>query len=436
MVERELRMKKMKSVVVLGAQWGDEGKGKIVHMLSEHADVVCRYQGGNNAGHTIVTSGSKYVLHLIPSGILKPGTVCIIGNGVVVNPFALQEELDMLKGAGIDCTSRLFISDRASLIMPYHIALDHAYEKALGIGTTKRGIGPAYTFKYARMGIRPCDLTESGYMERMVELALEEVNSTLVGRFGMERAKKDDVLRAAEEYTRILEPYVCNTSELLRRLSGEGKSLLFEGAQGVLLDVDFGSYPYVTSSNSSAGGVLTGLGTGPRSVERVLGIAKAYLTRVGGGPFPTEIEDETGELIRKRGGEFGASTGRPRRCGWFDAVGLRHAVTVSGIDSIAMTKFDVLDGFDTVKVCTGYRIDGEETGDFPANADVLERAVPVYEELEGWTDLAGVTDYDELPETARAYVARLEKIIGVPISIVSTGPDERETILREEFFTS
>ncbi|MGQ9616989.1 MAG: adenylosuccinate synthase [Spirochaetota bacterium] len=422
----------MGNVAIIGAQWGDEGKGKIVHLLSDRVDVICRYQGGNNAGHTVVTGGRKYVFHLIPSGILKPGKICIIGNGTVVNPYALKEEIDQLQGLGVDFASRLFISDRSNLIMPYHIELDKAYEEALRIGTTKRGIGPAYSFKYSRIGIRPCDLGEAGYIERMVGYALEEVNTTLVNRFGKKPLSKSTIMKEIDEYREILSPYIADTSRLLNSYIKEGKSIIFEGAQGTLLDVDFGSYPFVTSSNPTVGGVLTGLGIGPKFIEQVLGVVKAYTTRVGGGPFPTELKNETGELIRKRGGEFGASTGRPRRCGWFDAVCVRHAIRVSGIEKLAMMKFDVLDGLPEVRVCTKYRIGGRETDEFPANVDVLERVEPFYMVFEGWDRLAGVRKIEELPKNALYYIESLEKLLGVPIAILSTGADERDTIIREE----
>jgi adenylosuccinate synthase len=425
--------KVMKSLAVLGVQWGDEGKGKIVHLLSDKADIICRYQGGNNAGHTVVTGGRKYVLHLIPSGILNEDKICIIGNGVVVNPYALRDEMNTLKEAGVSCVSRLFVSDRATLIMPYHIELDNAYEESLGIGTTRRGIGPAYSYKYARLGIRPCDLEEPEYMERVVGFALEEVNATLAGRFGRKPVKKSDVMDTVKEYRGILKPFIADTSMMLRKGMAEDKRVIFEGAQGVLLDVDFGSYPYVTSSNPSAGGILTGLGIGPSMVNEIVGVTKAYTTRVGGGPFPTELDDDTGEYIRKKGGEFGASTGRPRRCGWFDAVCTRYAIEVSGVDRLAMTKFDVLDGLDTINVCTHYSVDGEKISEFPANAERLGRAVPLYREFRGWERIAGIRDYGQLPETAVEYIDELEKLLGVPISIVSTGPEERNTILREAF---
>jgi adenylosuccinate synthase len=420
----------MKSIAIVGAQWGDEGKGKFVHLLADKADVVCRYQGGNNAGHTIVAGGVKSVLHLIPSGILKEGKICIIGNGVVLNPLALQEELQMLHDRGIDTSSRLFVSDRVQLVLPYHIELDDAMEETAGIGTTKRGIGPAYAFKYARTGIRPCDLGEDDYLGRAIDRALGEVNATLVERFGKKPIRRQDVMDSVREFRTILRPYTLDTSKLLNRLIGEGKRIIYEGAQGVLLDVDFGSYPYVTSSNPVPGGILTGLGIGPKAVGQILGVVKAYTTRVGSGPFPTELEDRTGELMRSRGNEFGASTGRPRRCGWFDAVSVRHAIMVSGIDSLAMTKFDVLDGLDRVRVCTRYRIDGAESEDFPANAEVLARAVPVYEELEGWNGTAGVRDYHSLPAAALRYVETLERILGVKIHLLSTGPGEEQTIFR------
>lgn len=421
----------MPASVILGAQWGDEGKGKIVHRLSGDADVICRYQGGNNAGHTVVTGGQKYVLHLIPSGILKPGKICVIGNGVVVNPFALREELGMLADLGVDYEGRLFVSDRANLIMPYHIELDRAYEECLGIGTTMRGIGPAYTFKYARIGIRPCDLGEAAYMDALIDNAVAEVNATLVDRFGREAVTREEVVETAREYARILEPLTVNTSDMVNAALAEGKRVIYEGAQGALLDVDFGTYPYVTSSNPVTGGVLTGLGVGPGSIDTVIGVLKAYTTRVGGGPFPTELTDETGERMREGGGEFGASTGRPRRCGWFDAVCTRHALAVTGADTLAMMKLDVLDSMETVRLCTSYRVDGRETTGFPANPAALSRAVPVYEEMEGWEGSARCRDYDSLPRTARRYVHRLEELLDRRISIISTGPDEGDTILRD-----
>ncbi|MBN2324441.1 MAG: adenylosuccinate synthase [Spirochaetes bacterium] len=420
----------MKTVVILGAQWGDEGKGKIVHLLSDRADVVCRYQGGNNAGHTVVSGGKKWVFHLLPSGILKEKKACIIGNGVVLDPYAFSEEMTLVQNEGVDTASRLYVSDRAHLIMPYHRALDSMYEESLGIGTTKRGIGPAYSYKYARIGIRLCDLDEREYLEWITKRALDEVNATIVGKYGRNPVTVREVMDALEEYGEIMKGYVTDTSRLLAEYLKEGRRIIFEGAQGVLLDVDFGTYPYVTSSNPVTGGVLTGLGIGPGAVGQVLGVVKAYTTRVGEGPFPTELEGPTGESIRERGCEFGASTGRPRRCGWFDAVAVRYAVRVSGVQALAMTKFDVLDGIDRLPVCTGYRIDGRDTDRFPANVFVLERAVPVYEEFAGWESTAGVKRYEDLPAEATRYIAALEKLIGVPISIVSTGPDETETIIR------
>lgn len=423
----------MRSVAVIGVQWGDEGKGKVVHLLSENADVICRYQGGNNAGHTVVTKGKKFVLHLIPSGILKQGKVCIIGNGVVVDPLALRDEVHTLEKSGLECKSRLFVSERATLIMPYHIELDRAYEESLGIGTTKRGIGPAYSFKYARLSLRPCDLKEREYTEKVINLALEEVNTTLVKRFGRDPVSKTTVLDAVEEYIEILNPYVTDTSRLLNGYISQGKRILYEGAQGVLLDVDFGTYPYVTSSNPTSGGIMTGLGIGIKSIGQVLGVVKAYTTRVGGGPFPTELHDKTGEIIRDRGYEFGASTGRPRRCGWFDVVSVKYGIMVSGIEKLAVMKFDVLDRFDSIKVCRGYRIDGSETTDFPANSSVLKRVEPVYEEFEGWDKTAKVRDYDELPKNAKNYIKALEDFLGIKIVLLSTGPDEEDTIFRERF---
>jgi len=421
----------MPSVAIIGIQWGDEGKGKIVHLLSSRADVVCRYQGGNNAGHTVITEGKKYVLHLIPSGILKENTLCVIGNGLVVNPNALKEELDTLREGGVTPDSRLFVSERAHVIMPYHIELDSASEEASGrIGTTKRGIGPAYAFKYARLGIRVCDLAEPAYLKNVLPHIIDEVNTTLVERYHKPAVSQKGIMNTIEEYYEILHPYVADTSGIIHQSLQQGKEILFEGAQGALLDVDFGSYPYVTSSNPVSGGILTGLGIGPKAIGRVLGVSKAYTTRVGGGPFPTELAGTAGDKIRERGGEFGASTGRPRRCGWFDAVAVKYALSVSGVDAIAMTKFDVLDGFEKVFVCTHYEIDGRKTEKFPPNAELLNRAVPVYEEYPGWGKTSGLREFGKLPDEATHYIAALEKLLGVQIEIVSTGPDEEDTIIR------
>lgn len=421
----------MNTIAIVGTQWGDEGKGKIVHLLSERADVVCRYQGGNNAGHTVVSGTKKWVFHLLPSGIVKKGTICIIGNGVVINPYAFQKEVDSVVQEGIDIGSRLLVSSRAHLIMSYHIELDKAYEEALGIGTTKRGIGPAYTHKYARIGIRVCDLFEPDYLDWIVDRVLEEVNATIAGRFKRSPIEKKAVMSELGRYREIMSNYQADTSELLDTYIKKGRRIIFEGAQGALLDVDFGTYPYVTSSSPTAGGILTGLGVGSSAVGQVLGVVKAYTTRVGEGPFPTELSDEVGERIRERGNEFGASTGRPRRCGWFDAVAAKYAIMVSGIQKLAMTKFDVLDGMEKLLVCTGYRIDGEQTELFPANPWALGRAVPLYREFPGWDQTAGVRSYEKLPAEARSYIDALERFLGVPITVVSTGPDENETIIRE-----
>jgi len=419
----------MKNTAILGIQWGDEGKGKIVHMLSENADLVCRYQGGNNAGHTVITGGKKIVLHLIPSGIIKEGKTCIIGNGVVLNPYAFKEELEMLKNMGIEYDGRLFISNRTHLIMPYHIELDGVNEETKGIGTTKRGIGPAYTFKYARTGIRVCDLFEKNYLDSMIDVILKDVNIVLKAS-GREEVEKKDVLTTIEEFKEILSPFIADTNKMLYDFVNNGKNILFEGAQGALLDVDFGTYPYVTSSNPTIGGVFTGLGISQRAVNNIIGISKAYTTRVGSGPFPTELKSEIGELIRKKGGEFGASTGRPRRCGWFDSVAVKYAAMICGVDTIAMTKFDILDGFESIKVCTAYEIDGKMRENFPANSAELERAKPIYKDFAGWEKTAGIDKYEDLPQNAKDYIKNLEEIIGVDISIISNGPDEKQTIIR------
>jgi len=422
------------NIAIVGVQWGDEGKGKIVHHLSDWADVVCRYQGGNNAGHTVVVGGNKYVFHLIPSGILKEGKICIIGNGVVVNPNAFKEEVDYVKSLGINPEGRLFVSHRAHIIMPYHIEYDNAYEESMGIGTTKRGIGPAYAFKFFRFGIRVCELYEHDYLEDFLEKVLEEVNSTLKDRFGRKGFEKKEILNTIDVYKRILDPYVRDTATFLHQLTGENKKILYEGAQGILLDVDFGTYPYVTSSNPSPGGIFTGLGVGLKDVGKVIGVSKAYTTRVGGGPFPTELKDEVGELMRQRGGEYGASTGRPRRCGWFDAVSVRYSCMIGGIDTIAMTKFDILDGFEKVKICTGYIIDGEKTSSFPPCAVKLSRAVPDYIEIDGWEKTSGIRKFQDLPTNAIRYIEFLEDYLKTPIGIISTGKEEKDTIIREDLF--
>jgi adenylosuccinate synthase len=420
---------------VLGAQWGDEGKGKIVDLLTPHFALVARYQGGHNAGHTVFVSGQKFVLHLIPSGILHPGVICIIGSGVVVDPEALFAELDQLSGMGIDVTGRLLVSDKAHLILPYHREIELLAEARRGerkIGTTSRGIGPAYEDKIARRGIRVGDLadeTDDGPLASAVRENVA-VRNRLIGD---ETMKWQDLLADLRRVWPRMKPLVTDTSLYLDRAMRNGRRVMFEGAQGTLLDVDHGTYPFVTSSSAVAGGASTGLGIGPRAVGNVLGVAKAYTTRVGSGPLPTELFDAMGERLRETGQEFGASTGRPRRCGWFDAVAVRYAARISGIDALAITKLDVLDGFETIDICTAYRCGDETISEMPSDTAQLARCTPVYERLPGWkTPTSGVTDFAKLPPEAVSYIAKLEGVTGVPAAIISTGSDRDHTIVRKD----
>ena len=424
----------MANVAVVGTQWGDEGKGKIVDLYTEKADVVARFQGGNNAGHTLVVRGKKTILHLIPSGILHKDKICIIGNGVVFDPAIFLAEVDELTQAGIlPSSTSLYVSEKAHLIMPYHRALDQAREaKSSGkkIGTTGRGIGPAYEDKAARTGIRVGDLFEEGLFREKLRHALEEKNFLFKNFFGVEPL---DALKIEEEYlayARIIAPYVADTSMILDREIRRGKKILFEGAQGAHLDVDHGTYPYVTSSNTAAGNASCGSGIGPNSVSTVVGIVKAYTTRVGEGPFPTELQDAVGDHIQKIGQEFGATTGRKRRCGWLDMVLVRQAVRVSGITKLAITKLDVLAGLEKLKICTGYRLGGQElTHAVPASLAALSACVPVYEELDGWVeDIAKAEKMSDLPANARKYLDRLEELAGAEIILVSVGAGREETI--------
>jgi adenylosuccinate synthase len=423
------------NLCVLGAQWGDEGKGKIVDLLTPHFPIVARYQGGHNAGHTVYVGGRKFVLHLIPSGILHPGVICIIGNGVVVDPQALFAELDELRASGIDATGRLLVSDKAHLILPYHRELDVLSEARRGerkIGTTSRGIGPAYEDKIGRRGVRVGDLadpTDDGALAAAIRENVAARNR-LVGDAGMNAEKVLAELRHA--WTR-LEPLVTDASLYLHRAFAGGARVLFEGAQGTLLDIDHGTYPFVTSSNATAGGAATGLGVGPGAIGTVLGVAKAYTTRVGGGPLPTELTGELGERLRETGQEFGASTGRPRRCGWYDAVAVRYAVRVNGLSALAITKLDVLDGLPALEVCTAYRCRGEILSEMPSDIAQLSACEAVYETLPGWSrPTRGATSYADLPLEARRYVARLEEASGVPAAIISTGSDRDDTIIRDD----
>jgi adenylosuccinate synthase len=419
------------NIAVVGAQWGDEGKGKIVDLLTPCFSIVARYQGGHNAGHTVYVRGTRFVLHLIPSGILRPEVTCVIGNGVVIDLEALFREVDELRALGVEVDGRLAVSEKAHLIMPYHRELELLAEARRGerrIGTTSRGIGPAYEDKIGRRGIRVCDLYDPRGLAQEVR---ENVNARnrLVGDTTLDWQKLVDELLA---YGERLQPWVADVSLMLTRAMQEGRSIMFEGAQGTLLDIDHGTYPFVTSSNSTAGGVCTGLGIGPKSIHGVLGVAKAYTTRVGEGIMPTELSGPLAERLRESGQEYGASTGRPRRCGWYDAVAVRYAVRVNGLDTIALTKLDVLDSLDEILVCTGYRRRSEIVTDFPVDVNRLAECEPIYETHPGWRrPTRGVRSFAELPLEARNYVERLESLTGVPAAIISTGSDREETIVRE-----
>jgi adenylosuccinate synthase len=426
------------SVVVLGAQWGDEGKGKIVDLLTREIGAVVRFQGGHNAGHTLVIGGKKTVLHLIPSGILREDALCLIGNGVVLSPAALRKEIEELEAEGIEVRSRLKISPATPLIMPYHIALDQAREKAAGgkaIGTTGRGIGPAYEDKVARRGIRVADLHYPDELAEKLRSALDYHNFVLTRYLGVDAVDFQRILDEALEFGEYVEPMKQDVAGILHDLRRQGKKVLFEGAQGSLLDIDHGTYPYVTSSNTTIGGALAGAGVGADAIDYVLGICKAYATRVGGGPFPTELDDHVGEGIRARGQEFGATTGRPRRCGWIDIVALKRAVAINGITGLCITKLDVLDGMDTLKMCIAYRYRGKQTEYAPLDAQGWDECEPVYLEFPGWQEQThGITEWEKLPPAARAYLRALEELSGSPLAIVSTGPDrDANIVLRDPF---
>jgi adenylosuccinate synthase len=419
------------NIAVLGAQWGDEGKGKIVDLLTPNFAIVARYQGGHNAGHTVYAGGRKFVLRLLPSGILHDGIICVIGNGVVIDPQALFAEIDELARAGVSVGTRLVISDKAHLILPYHRELDVFSEARRGerrIGTTSRGIGPAYEDKVARRGVRVGDLANPASLAEAVRHNVDARNRLIPESTMDSQQVLDDLARAWER----MAPWVQDVSLFLDRARREGRSIMFEGAQGTLLDIDHGTYPYVTSSNATVGGVCTGLGVPPRAIDHVLGVAKAYTTRVGEGPLPTELTGELGDRLRESGQEFGAVTGRPRRCGWFDAVAVRYAVRVNGVDALALTKLDVLDGLPELQVCTGYRCRGAVLTEMPGDLAQLSACEPVYETIPGWTaPTRGARRFEDLPREARAYIARLEEITGVPAAIVSTGSAREDTIFRE-----
>jgi len=423
-----------KNIVVLGTQWGDEGKGKVVDLLTDRAKYVVRYQGGHNAGHTLVIDGEKTVLHLIPSGILRENVTCIIGNGVVLSPEALMTEVTMLEERGVPVRERLKISEACPLILPYHVALDVAREKARGakaIGTTGRGIGPAYEDKVSRRGLRVGDLFNAEDFAAKLKEVLDIHNFTLTQYYGEEPVDFDKTLADAMAVADILRAMVVDVTDELDKAQKAGLPIMFEGAQGTLLDIDHGTYPYVTSSNTTVGGVATGAGFGPLNLDYVLGIVKAYTTRVGSGPFPTELDDAVGEHLGVKGHEFGATTGRKRRTGWFDAVAMKRAVQINSITGFCLTKLDVLDGLETLQICVGYKDkDGNVKDVPPMAADGYDLVTPVYEKMPGWSDNTfGVTDYDLLPQAAKDYIARLEVITGVPVDIISTGPDRNETIV-------
>jgi len=424
----------MSLISVLGAQWGDEGKGKIVDLLAEKANVVARFSGGSNAGHTVCNPYGEFKLHLIPSGIFYPHTVCIIGNGVVVSPDVLLNELKQLREKNVD-TSRLYISSRAHLVMSYHFLLDRLEEEAKGskaLGTTRSGVGPAYMDKAARLGVRAGDLLHEEDLRRSIAVAVEQKNAILSKVYGVPPLSVEDVYDQCCHYREQLGPLVCDTVPVIKGALGRGELVLLEGAQGALLDIDFGTYPYVTSSSPVAAGAFVGVGLSPSQyrIDCNLGVLKSYTTRVGGGPMPTELADETGELIRQKGSEFGATTGRPRRCGWFDAVAARFSADINGFTAVALTRLDVLDSLARIKICTGYRVDGEALAEFPSSATVLARSEPVYEELPGWQCATShLRRLEDLPKEARAYVDRLSELVSCPVGIVSVGPKREETIM-------
>ncbi|WOJ93075.1 adenylosuccinate synthase [Congregibacter variabilis] len=428
-----------RNVVVLGTQWGDEGKGKIVDLLTDRAEAVVRFQGGHNAGHTLVCDGEKTVLHLIPSGILRANVICCIGNGVVLAPDALLKEILELEERDVPVRERLRISPACPLILPYHVALDKAREVRRGadkIGTTGRGIGPAYEDKAARRGLRLGDLQDPARFERKLRDVMEYHNFQLENYYKVDTVDVEEVLQSSLALGEQLLPMMADVTTMLHEFRAESRSILFEGAQGSLLDIDHGTYPFVTSSNTTAGGTATGSGFGPLYLDYVLGITKAYTTRVGSGPFPTELFDETGEHLASRGHEFGATTGRPRRCGWFDAVALRIAVNINSVSGICLTKLDVLDGLEAIKICVGYTNAAGETVANPMDSDDYEGLVPVYETVPGWTESTlGAKTLEELPKAARDYITTIETVVGAPIDIISTGPDRMETIILHDPFS-
>jgi adenylosuccinate synthase len=422
----------MPLIAVIGAQWGDEGKGKIVDTLAEKANLVVRFSGGPNAGHTVSNPYGEFRLHLVPSGIFYPHTHCLIGNGVVVSPAVLLEELEHIQKKGVD-TSRLFISHRAHLIMPYHILLDKLEEEARGskaLGTTRSGVGPAYMDKVARLGIRVGDLLDREGLLQRLRFVLEQKNILLTKVYGAPPLSLEEVYDQYCQYGDRLAPFICETEPIIKQALERGELVLLEGAQGTLLDIDFGTYPYVTSSSPVAAGAFVGLGLSPTKIDYILGVCKAYTTRVGGGPMPTELRGKTGESIRQIAHEYGATTGRPRRCGWFDAVAARFSTYINGFNGVALTRLDVLDTFASIKVCTGYKVNGEIIDQFPSSSIVLQKCQPVYEELPGWqSPTTNLRYFEDLPPLAQSYIKRLEELIACPVSIVSVGPRREQTII-------
>ncbi len=421
------------NTIVIGTQWGDEGKGKIIDLLAESSDYIIRYQGGNNAGHTVVIDGERFILHLVPSGILHRDKKCVIGNGVALDPKALIEEIKGLKDRDIEVGNSLFVSDQAHIIFPYHKVLDRLREEEGDrerIGTTGRGIGPCYSDKVARCGIRLADLLNGEVFKRKLSYNLKEKNKILSRAYRFKEFSFTEIYSEYTEYGKVLDAFKCDCPKLLNKAIDEGKNLLFEGAQGTLLDIDHGTYPFVTSSNASAGGACAGTGVGPTKIDRVLGVAKAYTTRVGEGPLPTEFPEDFAAEFRERGKEFGATTGRPRRCGWFDVVVVRHSILLNGIDILAITKLDILDRYSTIKICTGYRYKGKLYERFPSNIDMLKTCEPIYEEYPGWNDSTKkARTFSGLPLNARRYIERLSSLLEVEIGIISVGSNRNETIL-------
>jgi adenylosuccinate synthase len=433
----ELALKRGKTAVVVGAQWGDEGKGKIVDVLSESFPVVARYAGGHNAGHTVIIDGKRFVLQLVPSGVLRPGCRAVIGNGVVLDPIAFLKEVANLRAAGVPIDGNLFVSNRAHVILPYHRMIELAAENAPGrvkIGTTSRGIGPAYEDKMGRRGLRVCDLLDLNLLKTHIENAVREKNMIAHALFNSEPLDADKMYHEYAEASAQIAPFVCDTAVLLNQALASGSSVMFEGAQGTMLDIDHGTYPFVTSSSATSGGAATGTGVAPTAIDTVIGVTKAYCTRVGGGPFPTEAKDATGDQLRARGNEFGAVTGRPRRCGWIDLPLLRYAVMINGISWLVVTKLDVLDELAEVPICVAYNIDGKQTTGIPAQDSGYAKIEPIYEKMPGWrTSTEGIKKRDKLPAAARDYLAFLERETGARIGMISTGPDRDQTIFVDEF---